>query len=88
MELDGIIIYDSKNQPFLKIWRETSGARMWFLSIRPDIRTDLANCPPYHEYPEADAQEEEDTLEAFSAYNLPSVESLVIYFHVGAGYPV
>ena len=27
-------------------------------------------------------------MDAFSAYNLPSVEALVIYFHATAGYPV
>ena len=31
---------------------------------------------------------EEATLQAFSAYDLPSVEALVIYFHADAGYPV
>ena len=28
------------------------------------------------------------TLEAYSAYDLPSVESLIRYFHAAAGYPV
>ena len=28
------------------------------------------------------------TIEAFSVYDLPSVEALVIYFHAAAGYPV
>ena len=46
------IIYDRNNKPFLKGWRETSGAKMWCISLRPD----LANCPPCHEYPTADAQ--------------------------------
>ena len=73
-----VIIYDSNNQPFLKGWRETSGARLWRISLRPDLRTYLANCTPCHEDPEADYQEEEATLEAFSAYELPSVEALVI----------
>ena len=35
-----------------------------------------------------DYSQEEATLEAFSAYDLPSVEALVIYFHATAGYPV
>ena len=30
----------------------------------------------------------ETTLDAFSAYDLPSVEALVKYFHAAAGYPV
>ena len=29
-----------------------------------------------------------NTLEAYSAYDLPSVESLIRYFHATAGYPV
>ena len=86
---NSVIIYDRNNQPFLKGWRETSGARLWRISLRLDLRTDIANCPPYHEDTEADAQEEEEaTLEAFSAYDLPSVEALVTYFHAAAGYPV
>jgi hypothetical protein len=28
------------------------------------------------------------TLQAFSAYDLPSVEALLKYFHVAAGFPV
>ena len=72
----------------MKGWRETSGARLWRISLRPDLRTDLANCPPCHEEPEADAHKEEATLEAFSAYDLPSVEALVVYLHAAAGYLV
>ena len=58
------------------------------LSLRPDLRPDLANCLPCQEDPEADSQEEEVTLEAFIAYDLPPVESLVINFHAPAGYTV
>ena len=32
--------------------------------------------------------QQETTLNAFSAYDLPSAEALVIYFHAAAGYPV
>ena len=67
----------------MKGWRETSGAKLWRISLMPD----LANCPPCHEDPTDDDQEEA-TLEAFSAYDLPSVEALVIYFHASAGYQV
>ena len=31
---------------------------------------------------------QEATVEAYSAYNLLSVEALVRYFHTAAGYPV
>ena len=83
-----VIIYDSDNQPFLKGQRETSGDRLWRISLRPDLRTTIANCPPCHEDPAADAQEEEATIQAFIAYYLPCIEALVIYFHAAAGSPV
>ena len=75
---NSIIIYDSNNQTVLKGWRETSGARLWRISLRPFLRTDIANYPPCHEDPENDAQEGEATLEAFSSYDLPSVKALVV----------
>ena len=88
-EKKSVIIHDSDNQPFLKGWRETPGSKLWRISLSPDLRTDLANCTPCHENPEADSQEEEATLEAFSAYDLPFVEeALVVYFHAADGYPV
>ena len=46
---NSVIIYDSNNQPFLKGWRETYGARLWRISLRPYLRTDLSNCRPCHE---------------------------------------
>ena len=83
-----VIIYDSDNQPFLKGWRETSGASLWRISLRPDLIPDLAKFLPSNEDTKADSQEEQATLEAFSAYDLPSVEALIIFFHAAAGYPV
>ena len=85
---DSVSIYDSSDQPFLKGWRETSGAKLWRVSLRPDVRPDLAKCPPRYEDTTADSQEKQATLEAFTAYDLPSVEGLVTYFHAAAGYPV
>ena len=35
-----------------------------------------------------DVTPDEATLEAYSAYNLPSVEALVKYFYAASGYPV
>ena len=35
-----------------------------------------------------DSQEKQATIEGFSAYDLPSVEALVVYFCAAAGYPV
>ena len=78
-----VIIYGRNNKPFLKGWRETSGSKLWRISLSPD----LANCLPCHEDPTDDSQEGA-TLEVFSAYDLPYIEALVIYFHAAAGYPV
>ena len=72
----------------MKVWRETSGSKLWHISLRPDLRPDLAKFLPSNEETKADSQEKRATLEAFSAYDLPSVEDLVIYFHAAAGYPV
>ena len=85
---DSVSIYDSNDQPFLKGWRETSGAKLWRISLRPNLTPDLAKCPPTYEDTTADSQEKQATLEAFRTYDFPSVEALVIYFHAAAGYPV
>ena len=53
-----VSIYDSNNKPFFKGRRETSGAKMWRISLRPDLSPDLANCLPFHEDTKSDAQEE------------------------------
>ena len=53
-----VIIYDSNNQPFLKGWRETSGARLWLISLRLDLKTNISNCPLCHENTEDNSQEE------------------------------
>ena len=51
-----VIIYDKKNQPFLKGRRETYRAKLWRISLRPDLRPDIDNCLPCHEDPKADDQ--------------------------------
>ena len=52
----------------MKGWRETSGAKLWRISMRPDLIPDLANFFPRNENNKADSQEKNATLEAFSAY--------------------
>ena len=47
-----VIIYDRNNKPFLKGWRETSGAKLWRISLN----LDHANYPPFNEDPTADSQ--------------------------------
>ena len=61
---DSVSIYDSNDQPFLKGWRETSGAKLWRISLRPDVTPDLAKCTPTYEGTTDDSQEEQATLEA------------------------
>ena len=55
--------------------RETPGAKLWRIALRPDITPDLAKCAPRNEDTTAHSQEKQATLEAFSAYDLPSVEA-------------
>ena len=50
------------------------------------MKLDLSNCPTCPE--DAVTTQEEATLEAYSSYDLSSVEALVKYFHTAAGYPV
>ena len=76
-----VIIYDKNNKPFLTGWREEANAKLWRISLHPDA----ADLPSY---PTSPAPPTETTLNAFSAYDLPSVQALVRYFHAAAGYPV
>ena len=32
-----VIIYYNNNKPFLKGWKETSGAKLWRILLRPDL---------------------------------------------------
>ena len=52
-----VIIYDNNDQPFLKGWRETSGSKMWRISLRPDLRPDFDKLTPSNEDTKADSQE-------------------------------
>ena len=74
-------VYDSQGhtrQPILTGWREKYGPRLWIISLQPN-ESNLPNMPH-------DANR--TTIEAYSAYDLPSVEELIRYFHAAAGYPV
>ena len=77
-----VIIYDKDNKPFLTEWIETVRAKLWRISLNQD----LSDIPPFPE--DHNATPEEATIEAYSAYDLPSVEALVKYFHAAAGYPM
>ena len=80
-----IIIYDKNKKPFLTVWRETDEAKLWRISLHPHL-DNVQPCPDDPKEP--DNIQEEDTVEVFSAYDLPYVETLVNYLHVAAWYSV
>ena len=66
--------------PVLKGWREATGNWLWRMSLLPNA--DKVTTV------EASPGVTTTTLKAYSAYDLPSVEALVRYFHAATGYPV
>ena len=77
---DAVIIYSPKGHTVLTGWRETEGTRLWSMSLllNADFVPDIATSP----------DNQQSTLEAFSAYDIPSVEGLLQYFHAAAGLTV
>ena len=73
-----VIVRDAQVSPVLTGWQEQSGPRLWRIALQPG-ESNLPNIPH-------DANS--NTLKAYSAYDLPSVEALIRYFHALAGYPV
>ena len=73
-----VIIYDPTNSPILTGWGETEGARLWSIAITPTPE----------DLPVMAENYDQKTLKAYSAYDLPRVESLVRYFDAEAGFPV
>jgi hypothetical protein len=75
---EAVVVYNAQQQPILSGWRETSGPKLWRIALNPD-KENLPSIPK---------TATRSTLQAFSAYDLPSVEALVKYFHAAAGFPV
>ena len=73
-----VIVRDSRVIPVLIVWREQSGPRLWRIALQPG-ESNLPKMPH---------NANSTTIEAYSAYDLPSVEALIRYFHAAAGYPV
>ena len=73
-----VIVRDARGMPVLTGWRKNSGPRLWRIVLQPDEEN----------LPQMPNTAHRTTLEAFSAYDLPSIESLIRYFHAAAGYPV
>ena len=75
---EAVIVRYTQGMPVLTGWREALGPRLWIIALQPGeanlpIMPHTANLA---------------TLEAYSAYDLPSVVMLIRYFHAATGYPV
>ena len=73
-----VVVRDPQGNPLLTGWREQSGPRLWRIALQPD-ETTLPSMP---------YGSNKTTLQAYSAYDLPSFAALIRYFHASAGYPV
>ena len=75
---NNVIIYDQRESPILTGWQEKNCTRLWCIALTPTIEElhvvlDNAN---------------QANIITYSAYDLPSVEALVRYFHAAAGFLV
>ena len=77
-EKHAVNIYSPTGTPIITGWRETTEPCIWFMFIIPN--------PP--DTPLLPDDHKTTTLKSFSAYDLPSVETLIQYFHAAAGFPV
>ena len=73
-----VIIYDQGGSPILTGWRERNRARLWRIALTPTPEK-LPNMPNSADH---------KNLKAYSAYDLPSAEALIWYFHTAAEFPV
>ena len=73
-----VIVRDVRGIPVLTGWQEQSVPRLWRIALQPG-KSNLPKIPH---------NANRTKLEAYSAYDLPSVEALIRYFHTAAGYPV
>ena len=75
---NAVNMYSSTGTPIITGWRETTGPRLWHMSIMPNP----VNMPPLPN------DQKTTTLQASSAYNPPSVDALILYFHAAVGLPI
>ena len=73
-----VVVRDSRGIPVLTGWHENSVPPLWRIALQPDKE----------HLPKMPNTAHRTTLEAYSAYDLPSVEALIRYFHAASGYPV
>ena len=76
---DAVSIYNLKGHRVLMGWQEIECPRLWRMSLLPDETSTPDITAP---------NSQQSTLKAFSAYDLPSVEALIQYFHSAAGFLV
>ena len=60
-------------------WLEKEGPRLWCMSLLPEDTSTPDTTAP---------NAQQSTLKTFSAYDLPSAEALIRYFHAAEGFPV
>ena len=72
---ESVIVRDTRGTPVFTGCREDSGPRFWRIALQPGE----ANLPIMPHTTNM------DKLEAYSAYDLPSVPALIRYFHAAAG---
>ena len=75
---EAAIVKDTQGTQLFTGWSEASGPRLWIIALQPG-EANLPRMP--HTANMA-------TLEAYSAYNLPSIAARIHYFHAETGYPV
>ena len=75
---DAVVVRDSTNRTILTGWIEEQAPYLWRIALLPD-NADIPEVPQYAA---------RVSLAAYSAYDLPSVEALVRYFHAAAGLTV
>ena len=71
-------MFNPDGDTILTGWRDPSGPCLWSFSLLPK-NTDTPPAVPITTATTADA---------FSAYDLPSVEALLPFYHASAGFPV
>ena len=73
-----VVVYDPQQRPIITGWRETHDAKIWRIDLLPSPLN--ISTPP--------TVTKIMSLQAFSAYDPPSVEALVQYFHAAEGFLV
>ena len=72
------MVYNLQQQPLITGLREPNGAKLRHIALRPSP-TNMLTLP---------TDTTGKSLKVFSAYDIPSVEALVLYFHATAGFTV